>query len=113
LAGEQGAVVLPYRGATANAVVSASADPVELMLDLKPPARLELTQDGTPLDGLTAGADVQFESGRSFVRVDAPRMYELARNPDGRPHTLQIGAAARGVAFYVFTFSTCVTPTGG
>ncbi len=113
LAGDQGALVLPYRGATANAVLAASADPVELMLDLKPPVRLELTQDGAPLDGLTAGADVQFESGRSFVHVDAPRLYELARNPDGRPHTLQIDAGARGLAVYALTFSTCVTPAGG
>jgi thiol-disulfide isomerase/thioredoxin len=109
LAGERGALVLPYHAASANAVLATSADPVDLMLGLKPPARLELTQDGAPLDAMTAGADVQVEAGRSSVRVDAPRMYELARNPDGRPHELRLDAAARGVAVFAFSFATCAT----
>jgi thiol-disulfide isomerase/thioredoxin len=113
LAGEHGAVGLPYRGATANAVLAVSADPVELMLDLKAPIRLELTQDGQPLDSLTAGADVRQEAGRSYVTVDAPRLYELARNPDGRPHTLRMAIDTRGLALFAFTFSTCATRAGG
>ena len=76
----------------------------------EPPARLELTQDGLPLDSFTAGGDVRHEDGRSFVMVDAPRMYELARNPDGRPHELRLELAARGTAVFAFSFSTCVTP---
>jgi thiol-disulfide isomerase/thioredoxin len=112
LAGERGALVLPYHGATANAVLAASADPVDLMLGLKPPARLELTQDGAPLDRLTAGADVQFEAGRSIVLVDAPRLYELVRNPDGRAHELRLEAGQQGLACFAFTFSTCTTPAG-
>lgn len=113
LAGEHGALVLPYRGATANAVLAVSADPVDLMLGLKPPTRLELTQDGAPLDALTAGTDALIEGGRSYVLVDAPRLYELARNPDGRPHTLRIDAAARGLGVFAFTFSSCTTPGAG
>src|SRR5262249_55937858 len=60
-AGEQTALVLPYHAATANAVLSVSADPVELMLNLKPAAKIEVSQDGRPLDGVTAGSDVRFE----------------------------------------------------
>jgi thiol-disulfide isomerase/thioredoxin len=110
LAGEQGALVLPYHAASANAVLAVSADPVDLMLGLKPPSRLELTQDGLPLDSFTAGSDVRIEGGRSFVLVDAPRMYELARNPDGRPHELLLDVPSRGTAVFAFSFSTCVAP---
>jgi thiol-disulfide isomerase/thioredoxin len=112
LAGEHGALVLPYHAATANAVLSISADPVELMLGLKPPARVELTQDGAALDGVSAGGDVRFENGRSFVLVDSPWMYELARNPDSRDHELRLDFAARDMAVFAFSFSTCVTPAG-
>jgi thiol-disulfide isomerase/thioredoxin len=110
LAGEQGTLVLPYHAASANAVLAVSADPVDLMLGLKPPAQLELTQDGLPLDSVTAGCDVRLEGGRSLLAVDAPRMYELARNPDGRAHELRLDVPARGAAVFAFTFSTCVTP---
>ena len=113
LAGERGALVLPYHAARANAVLSVSADPVDLMLGLKPPARLELTQDGGPLDPASAGADVRLEGGRSIVVIDAPRMYELARNPDGRAHELRLDVSARGTAVYAFTFSTCTAAAAG
>jgi hypothetical protein len=111
LAGDEGELALPYHAATANAVLSVSADPVELMLDLKPPITLEVTQDGQPLDALSAGADVRLADGRSWLVVDAPRMYELACNPDDRPHELRLRFSARGAAVYAFTFSTCVRPT--
>jgi thiol-disulfide isomerase/thioredoxin len=113
LAGENGALVLPYHAASANAVLAVSADPVDLMLGLKPPAELEITQDGLPLDSLTAGSDVRLEDGRSLLAVDAPRMYELARNPDGRAHELRLDVTARGTAVFAFSFSTCVTPAAG
>jgi thiol-disulfide isomerase/thioredoxin len=112
LAGERGALVLPYHAASANAVLSVSADPVELLLGLKPPAVLEVTQDGQPLDPASSGADVNFADGRAWVSVDAPRLYELARNPDGRAHELRLDLTARGVALFAFSFSTCVVPAG-
>jgi thiol-disulfide isomerase/thioredoxin len=111
LAGDHGSLVLPYRGATANAVLSVSADPVELMLDLKPPIEVHITQDGQPLDTLSAGADVSCTAGHSTVRVDAPRLYELTKNLDGRQHELRIDIPARGLAVFAFTFSTCVVPS--
>src|SRR4029077_4769987 len=96
--------------ASVNAVLAVSADPVDLMLGLKPPAQLQLTQDGLPLDSFTAGSDVRLEDGMSFLAVDAPRLFELARNPDGRPHELRLDVSARGTAVFAFSFSTCVTP---
>ncbi len=113
LAGERGALMLPYRGASANAVLSTSADPVELMLGLKPPAPVRVTQDGAPLDAITAGKDVVLSEGESLLWVDAPRMYEIARNPSAGRHELRLEAQSHGLAVFAFTFSTCVLPTDG
>jgi Thioredoxin like C-terminal domain len=110
LAGKCGALVLPYHAASPNAVLAVSADPVDLRLGLKPPARLELTQDGAPLDPASAEAGVRVEAGRSYVVVDSPRMYELARNPDGWAHELRLDVTARGMAVFAFSFSTCAVP---
>lgn len=110
LAGDQGSLILPYHAATANAVLAASADPVELMLDLKPPITVTVTQDGQPLDAASAGPDVRLEAGQSTVLVDAPRMYQLARNPDVSPHELRLDVPARGLALFAFSFSSCVVP---
>jgi hypothetical protein len=109
LAGEHGAVCLPYHAATANAVLAPSADSVELMLDLTGPATVLVYQDGQPLDALHAGEDITFESGQARLRVDAPRMYQIARNPDDRPHELRLEAAGGGLAVFAFSFSSCVT----
>jgi thiol-disulfide isomerase/thioredoxin len=110
LAGEQGTIVLPYHAASANAVLAPAADPVALRLDLEPPVKVEVTQDGAPLEALAAGEDVVIEAGRSYVVVDAPRMYSLARNPDASPHVLRLNVPARGLAAFAFSFSTCVQP---
>ena len=113
LAGEHGSLVLPYHAATANAVLAASADPVDLLLDLKPPITVRVTQDGQPLDTLTAGADVVVAGGQSVLVVDAPRMYQIARNPDARQHELRLEVPARGLAVYAWSFSSCVGPGAG
>ncbi|MEP7356503.1 MAG: redoxin domain-containing protein [Anaerolineales bacterium] len=110
LAGEQGTLLLPYQAASANAVLSISADPVELMLGLKQPAQIVVTQDGAPLDEFTAGADIVRIDGQSVLWVDAPRLYEIARNPLPVKHELRLEARARGLAVFAFTFSTCVQP---
>lgn len=110
LAGNRGALVLPFHAATVNAVMAASADPVDVMLDLCPPVEVAVTLDGRPLEAHAAGGDVSLESGRSTVRVGAPRMYELARLPDAGQHELRLELAAPGLAVYAFSFSTCVVP---
>jgi hypothetical protein len=108
--GREGALLLPYHAASANAVLSPSADPVELLLNLKPPVAVEVLQDGAPIDPAWAGEDVHFDAGRSLLRVDAPRLYALARNPDARLRELTLRVTAPGLALYAFTFTTCVIP---
>ena len=109
LAGEQGVIELPYHAAGANAVLAPSGDPVELRLDLKGPITVRVYQDGAPLDKLHAGADIGWDAdGQPVLVVDKPRMYEIARNPDARPHRLRLETATRGLALFSFAFSTCV-----
>jgi hypothetical protein len=76
------------------------------------PVRVYLEQDGRPLAREGAGVDVRFEpDGRSYVEVDEPRNYYLARNADGaRAHTIRLAPAAAGLGVYSFTFGNqCLT----
>jgi hypothetical protein len=112
-AGEQGGeIVLPYSAVSVNAVLAPSADPVETALAIKPTEAepvVEVVQDGRFLTQVQAGSDVMFgEIGRSFVRVDRPRMINLISNPDFGSHTLRLTFQARGLALYAFTFTGCV-----
>jgi thiol-disulfide isomerase/thioredoxin len=115
-AGEtRGRIILPYRAATVNAVLSPSADPVETILDLRPvdtsPPVAEVRQDGLPLPDHVAGTDVTFdEAGRSLIVLDRPRMVQLARNSGFEAHELELSFAEPGPALYSFTFSGCVIP---
>lgn len=117
-----GQITLPYRAAGVNAVLSPSADPVELLLDLPPETDrrkqaqdaqpiVEVSQDGEPLDAANAGADIEYDNGGlSYARIERPRMVELVRNPGFEEHELELTFRANGLALYAFTFTTCVKP---
>lgn len=112
-----GRIVLPYTAATVNAVLAPSADPVELALDLRKgdvEPVIVVQQNGRYLAPYTAGADVSFRAdGASVVRVTAPRMMQLVRNPDFESNELTLTFEATGLALYAFTFTTCVAPHAG
>lgn len=91
-------------------MLAASSAPVNLLLGLKPPITLRVTQDGQPLDGLTAGEDSVLAGGQSTLPVDPPRMYQIVRNPDARHHELRLEVPARAAAVYAFSLSSCVKP---
>ncbi len=107
-----GRIVLPYRAVSVNAVLSPSADPVEVSLGLRPkdtPPLIEVWQDGEPLPPDHAGADVFYDAaGISAVLVERPRMYELIHNPGFEAHELELVFRAHGLALYAFTFTSCV-----
>lgn len=112
---EMGRVVLPYRAAGVNAVLSPSVDPVELVLDLRPGGEdplLEVRLDDHPLPEAMAGEDMRFEGERAFVRVDRPRLYHLVRHRDFGFHQLELILHTQGLALYAFTFLSCVAPAG-
>lgn len=109
-----GRIVLPYRAATVNAVLSPSSDPVEIMLHLRPDdvaPIVEVRQDGQPLTPLNAGEDIDYDDGGiSTVCIDRPRMYELVRNPGFEAHEIELIFHAHGLAVFGFTFSSCIAP---
>lgn len=117
-----GRITLPYRAAGVSAVLSPSADPVELLLDLPPGSDrhrrtqtirpiIEVRQDGEPLTAVNAGADIEYhQDGLSTVHIRRPRMVELVRNPGFEEHELELTFRANGLALYVFTFATSVKP---
>lgn len=70
----------------------------------KKPVRVELLQDGKPLDANDAGVDVHFDSQGSFVEVNEPRMYYLVKNPAFAAHLLALEPQSQDFALHSFTY---------
>jgi thiol-disulfide isomerase/thioredoxin len=102
-----GSIVLPYHAASVSAVLAASpaSDP-----PLDPPMTIKLLQDGSPLPIERFGEDVRLDDGHAQLIVEAPRSYNLVRNPDVAQHELQLVVERPGLVFYAFSFGTCLTP---
>lgn len=94
---------LTYRGAEIFAVMQAPEG--------ARPSRVYVEQDGKPLEKARAHADVKFdEQGRSYIEVDEPRMYYVAKNPDGKLHEIRFLPVRAGLGVYSFTFGNrCLT----
>jgi len=91
-------IVLYYTGKEANLVMAPEGEPHEL----------ELMHGGEPLTADELGEDAQRTSdGRSVVRVDSPRMYNLVRNPGMKQKLLQLVTRKPGLECYAFTFTSC------
>lgn len=91
-------VVLYYTGKEANLVMAPDGEPLEV----------ELLHGGEPLAENELGEDAARDAGgRSIVRVDSPRMYNLVRNPGMKQRLLQLVARRPGLECYAFTFTTC------
>ena len=59
----------------------------------------------------TAGKDVRFDDdGRSYVFVDEPRLYDLARDSGEHPHELYVIPETTDSGVYGFTFADACTP---
>jgi thiol-disulfide isomerase/thioredoxin len=73
------------------------------------PYRVYLELDGAPVAEADAGPDVRRDDeGRSYVEVDAGRMYRLLDSPDYAERELALYAAGDGFGLYAFTFGACV-----
>jgi thiol-disulfide isomerase/thioredoxin len=102
-----GSIVLPYHAATANAVLAASVEPDP---SPDPPMSVEVLQDGLPLPVERFGEDIRLDGGKGRLIVEAPRSYNLVRNPDVAPHELRLVAQQPGLVLYAFSFGTCLAP---
>jgi hypothetical protein len=68
------------------------------------PAEVRVSQDGTPLAMALAGESVGLGARGPTVRLDAPRLYQLVRNPRAGRHELEIATTSPGARFYCISF---------
>ncbi|OGR98377.1 MAG: hypothetical protein A2V88_16065 [Elusimicrobia bacterium RBG_16_66_12] len=96
----QGAFVrVVYSGAQALAVLAPPAG-------RNPKARFFVKQDDLWLHEGNAGRDIRFDDdGRSFVLAESPSLYDLTRDPSGRPHELSLIPDSKGAGIYGFSFA--------
>ena len=102
--GDQGAFVrVVYRAAQAFAALAPAAGRK---------TRFFVKLDDQWLYEGIAGKDVRFDDdGRSYVPVDGLRLYDLARDPEGKPHELDVVPEVRGAGVYGFSFADACTAT--
>jgi thiol-disulfide isomerase/thioredoxin len=93
-------IVLPYMALEANAVIRPEAGK---------PFDVFLLQDGRPIKPADKTEDTRFlPDGRSYIRVEEPRMYKLIKNRLWGKHELTLGSTSPDFALYSFTFASCV-----
>jgi thiol-disulfide isomerase/thioredoxin len=95
-ADKHGKAQLRYHARSVYAVLSV-ANP-------KKPVRVDLLQDGRPLDPNEAGIDVRSDSQGSYLEVSSPRMYYLVRNPAFGSHLLTLEPEGSDFVMHSFTY---------
>src|SRR5579862_547807 len=70
----------------------------------KKPVRIDLLQDGKPLDRSDAGVDIQFDSNGSYLKVSSPKMYYLVKNQTFGSHLLVLKPEAQEFSLHSFTY---------
>jgi thiol-disulfide isomerase/thioredoxin len=100
--GEEGFATLTYEAVEVNSVMGG----VE-----RQPTMVFALQDSKPLTKENAGLDVRFDDdGRSYVLVDAPRLFNLICNPEFGQHVLSLRTSSPGFEIYSVSFITGVIP---
>jgi hypothetical protein len=68
-------------------------------------------QDGTFLDRSNSGEDVFADGeGRSFLKVDGPRLFRVVANQEFGEHVLTLSSRSNGLSVYCISFVSCVIP---
>jgi len=109
LIGESGTITLPYHAASINTVLSPSPDPELLACQQDEPLYITITQDDVPLHGDRFGRDVFLADDQATVRINAPRMYSLANNPDVGRREICLAVNKPGLTLYAFSFGSCLS----
>ncbi|MEK7093773.1 MAG: redoxin domain-containing protein [Patescibacteria group bacterium] len=65
---------------------------------------IEVLRDGQSLSTASAGSDVIFKNGRSYVRVKENRLYRLIDDKNSEIHLLELIISSPGLQAYAFTF---------
>jgi len=100
--GGTGGLTILYQGKEVNAVLEPSGETN---------FQVFVTQEGESLRKENAGSDVFIDTeGRSFVRVDEPRLFNLVRNRDYGEHTLTLTTRSNGLSVFSLSFVSSVIP---
>jgi thiol-disulfide isomerase/thioredoxin len=102
----------PTAPGTSRLLINYQAKEVNLVLHPLEgkPVRVYLEQDQKPLPKEDWGTDVQQEGTRTFVLVDAARMYNLVNNSHFGRSTLAIEPESTELGAYAFTFTSACQP---
>ena len=92
-------IALKFFATTVNAVIDPEGGP---------PFEVQVTIDGRPLNLEEAGSDLNVEDGRSFIRVDAPRMYGVVALSEFGGHELKLSSDSPDFALFAFTFGAYI-----
>lgn len=97
-------VALPYMAIETNAVMKPEAGK---------PVRVWVTNDGLPVAQADKGADIKYDdSGKSYLVVDQPRMYNIIKNAKWGKRLLKLTPEDTGMGIYSFTFTSCELAKG-
>ena len=89
-------MVLNYSARSVNVVIRPEGEALFKVL---------VTLDGLPLDETNKGEDVVIDQdGRSFLHVDAPKLYKVVETPSYGSHVLQLSSNSTDFAIFAFTF---------
>ena len=60
--------------------------------------------DGKPLTPEEAGADIEYDDGRSILTVTGPRLYRIVEQPEWSVRDLRLASTSDNFAVFAFTF---------
>ncbi len=97
-----GVIILRYEGTEVDAVLKAEAEQ---------DVEVTVTQDDKYLTDRNKGNDIVLGSdGRSFLVIDAPRLYHVVKNLDYGEHVLRFTMSSNSFAMYSLTFIPGILP---
>ncbi|MCZ6614652.1 MAG: redoxin family protein [Chloroflexi bacterium] len=91
-------ITIEYQAASVNGVMSPAGTE---------PFAVDVTIDGEPVAEALRGDDTQVdEAGRTFVLVDANRLYNIIRSAEVGRHVLRLASDSKDFVFYTYTFGS-------
>jgi thiol-disulfide isomerase/thioredoxin len=88
----------------AQIVYHYSAKGVYLVASADKEVRIKVLRDGKPLDQKSAGSDIKFENGQSYLIIQKERLYSIIQDKNASEHLLELQIETPGLKAYTFTF---------
>jgi len=102
----------PEGNAPSSMVMSYQAKEVNLVIHPIGGAdfKVEVEQDGRPVPNADRGIDLIEENGKTYLKIDGPRMYNIISNSTFNRFTLRLTSDSPKFGAYAFTFTTACRP---